>query len=417
MTKAAGNSDAHTRVPNLVCDVVLPLLSGPEAICLLYIVRRTYGFADPNGGRKARDTIALSQFENGIVSGDRLLDLGTQLSRNTIKKALEGLEEKELVEVRLSCTNCYWEQDLNQTGSTGSTGSSGPSAATPDGSPRCPRCKATLSRSWALAPLTPRKLVDLLNRYDKSGRSWRWDKEMRKFRFESPDEARRERQRKADLEAERERLRELVWYPELVEELIALAAKQLASGSVSLGRQVTNFYKPVWELQEQHPSPPLIRYALEQTIKGPALRSAKNHRWFRYMQTVADNNVNRFNGKAPAGIGSEAETEAAALRERELKMRDLLRRAGELNGDGKPEQARALLSDILSQAKELAPLFGGDVELCETSLREAFKQGRSDFVGIAPNPFGLDLYPEWSWPADEDARSDAAAAATGQSRQ
>jgi hypothetical protein len=393
VAESGTHRDAHTRVPNLVCDIVLPLLSGAESACLLYIIRRTYGFADPNGGRKARDTIALTQFEHGIVSGDYLLDLGTQLTRNTIKKALEGLEDKELVEVRFSCTNCLWEQESEV---------SAPEAA--DGeAPRCPRCAATLSRSWAMAQLTPAKLVTFLNLHDKARRRWSWDSERQRFRFESAEAAKDKARSREDLEAERERLRELVWYPELVEEMIALASAQLRSGSVSLNREVSNFYKIVWELQEKYPSPPLVRYALEQTLKGPALRQPKNHRWFRYMQAVAANNVSRFSGKPAGGEAEGVQSEAEQLRERELKMRDLLRRAAELNGSGKLEQARALLSDILGQVEQLAPLFDGNAELCENSLREAFKQGRSDFVGVQPNPYGLDLYPEWSWPAEQAA--------------
>lgn len=382
--------EPHTRVPNLVQDVVCPLLSGPEAQCLLYIVRRTYGFADPNGGRKARDTISLDQFENGIVSGNYLLDLGTQLSRNTIKRALDGLEAKELVEVRYSCTHCLWEQEPETP----------PPPAEGNGGPRCPRCRASLARSWAMATLTPRKLTRLLNQYDKQGRKWSWDSKVRKFRFENPDEQERQRRSREDVEVEIERLRDLIWYPELVEQMIALAERQLRSGSMSLSRKLNNFYKPVWELQEKYPSPPLVRYAMEQTIKGPALKQPKNHRWYRYMQVVAKNNVARFSGRAADGSPGVRD-EAAQAREREMKMRDLLRRAADLNGQGKRMEARALLSDILSQVKELAPLFDGDKQLCENSLREAFKQGRSDFVGIRPNPYGLDFYEEWSWPADQ----------------
>ena len=41
--------------------------------------------------------------------GNYLRNLGTGLSRPTIKKALEGLDEKGLVEVRYSCPHCLWE--------------------------------------------------------------------------------------------------------------------------------------------------------------------------------------------------------------------------------------------------------------------------------------------------------------------
>lgn len=378
------NKDPYTRVPNLVYDIVGPLLSSAERDCLFYVVRRTWGFPDANGAPKARDTIGLDQFENGICSGDTLLDLGTQLSRNTIKKALQGLERKELVEVRYSCTHCLWEQ-----------GRGDPEPAPSSGrGHHCPRCRASLSRAWALADLTPRKLTGLLNKYDRLGREWRWDTEQRRFHFSNPEEDEKKRRSREDLQAEIERLRNLVWYPEIVDELIKQANSQIRSGKgISLSRQLNTFWKPVWELQETHPSPPLVRYAMEQTLKARIVAQPKNHRWFRYMQVVAKNSNKNFapDPKARPGSGSDP-------REHEQQMRGLLRRAATLNGSGEAEQARALLSDILAQVESLAPLFAGDQELCETSLREAFKQGSSDFVGIRPDPYGLDFYPEWSWP-------------------
>jgi hypothetical protein len=381
---------SHTRVPNLVSDVVLPLLTPAERDCLHYVIRRTYGFADPAGGRKARDTISLEQFENGISSGNYLLDLGTQLSRNTIRKALAGLEDKGLVEVRYSCTNCFWEQRPDQD-----------VRAEEGRAPACPRCRASLSRSWALAELTPRKLLELLNSYDRKGREWSWDPKARRFRWRDRDQE-AERRRSADeLKAEAERLRGLLWYPELVDKAVALAEAQMRSGrKISLTRLINGFYKPVWELQEEFVSPPLVRYALEQTIKGPALRQADTHRWYRYLEVVARNARRRFgqdDGQPPES-GSDEQ-----LRDSELEMRELLRRAAELNGRGESEAARALLADILAQVDVLVPLFAGDRQRCENSLREAFKRGASDFIAIEPKvgAGAFDFYPEWRWP-DKD---------------
>lgn len=369
--------DPYTRVPNLIYDIVGPLLSSAERDCLFYIVRRTWGFPDANGAPKARDTIGLEQFENGISSGNTLLDLGTQLSRNTIKKALRGLEDKELVEVRYSCLHCLWEQER---------GADLPPSAEGRGY-KCPRCAASLSRSWALAELTPRKLNILLNERDRRGRSWSWDAEQRRFRFEKPEDEEARRKSQEDIESEISRLRELVWYPELVEEAIVEAAKPLQSGKVSLSRQLNSFWKPVWQMQEKYSSPPLVRHALEQTIRAGVIAKPRNERWFRYAETVARNAQGQFLGGDDTREGEEYEN----------KTRELLRRAAALNGSGQGEQAREILSDILALAEHLDGLFEGDRGLCENSLREAYKQGSSDFIGIEPDPYGLDFYPEWSW--------------------
>ena len=84
-----------TQIPNLILDLVIPLVSEAETRCLLYICRRTFGF------HKKFDSISLSQFENGIRSrmGGQL-DLGTGLSRPAITGSLKNLVKAELVLVR-----------------------------------------------------------------------------------------------------------------------------------------------------------------------------------------------------------------------------------------------------------------------------------------------------------------------------
>lgn len=386
------NHRRHTQVPQIVADVVAPLLTPPERDCLLYIVRRTYGFAE-GAGRRARDTISVSQFEHGISSGNYLLDLGTQLSRTTIRKALESLQEKEIVEARFSCTKCFWEEGRDDAREPKSI--EGEGAA-------CPRCAATLARSWALVELTPRKVAEFLNTYDKHNRSWTWDREAKKFRWEAAEQDAERKRSQQDLREEALRLKSLLWYPNLVDQAAALAEQQLKAGSkLTLSRRINNFYKPVWDLQERFPNPPLIKFALEQTIKGPALRNPDTHRWYRYLARVIENNERRFAGGGPAPGTNAAQERAASPRARELAMRELLERAAELNDRGEREPARALLSDILAQVSELAVLFEGDKERCEFALREAFKQGATDFVSIRPNPRGVDFYPEWTWAADK----------------
>lgn len=390
-----GSDEAHTRVPNLIYDIVLWLVPPPERDCLLYIVRRTYGFADPNGGRKARDMISLDQFEKGITTGDYLQDLGINRSRNTIKKALQELEKKQLVDARYSCASCRWEQKPDHLP---------PKIDERSKAPACPRCGASLSRSYALATLTPRKLENLLNAHDPQGRKFEWDGNF--FRVADAEAAKKERRQKEDLEAEARRLRDLLWYPELVDQAIGLAASKLKSGKVTTSRQINGFYKPIWEMQEEFANPPLIKFALEQTLKSAVFKGEKTHNWHRYALAVARNNRYRFR-KAGDPEPTQPQDEKQALRERELSMRELLRRAAQLNASGDTTEARALLSDILGEVKELAPLFDGDEKRCEEQLRLAFKQGSDDFVGETVDRFSpIDYYPEWQ-PAE--AASDAVA--------
>lgn len=381
---------SHTRVPNIVIDVVMPLLPSAERDCLLYIVRRTIGFAAEDGKRKERDTISLEQFENGIVSGNYLLDLGTGLSRQTIRTALKGLEEKELVEVVHICLHCYWD------------GQEDPAKPLerPGAAPLCPRCRRTLARSWALAELTPRKLTDLLNRHDRLHRVFHWNPKVQRFEFESPQLVAEEASHEQALIDEEARLRSLLWYPELVDKAIAAAGKHLKSGSVSLSRRVNSFYRPVVELQEQYVRyPPLVKYALTETLRSNALRGQRNERWWHYTAVVCRNNLARF---SRAAHSDEAATVLGALRLRERSVREMLDRAADLNGAGEREAARMLLSDILAQVAELAPLFGDSPELADAALRECFKRGSSDPLSIAPETddfwAGIDFYPEWSWP-------------------
>lgn len=374
--------DPYTRVPNLVYDIIGPLLSSAERDCLFYIVRRTWGFPDANGAPKARDTIALDQFENGVTSGNTLLDLGTQLSRNTIKKALKGLEDKELVEIRYACLHCMWEQSRGQEppeikGKSGRT---------------CPRCGASLSRAWALAEFTPRKVKALLNEHDKKGRVYVWDPDERRFHFSNLEEEKAQKLSEKDIEAEIDRLRDLVWYPDLVEQAIEMASGATRSGKkITLNRQLNNFWKPVWDLQEKYPSPMVVKYALEQTLAAGVPGQPSSYRWFRYMEVVAKNAAHQ-NERREGGSDVSDEVKQA-----ETTVRDLLSRAASLNGMDQSEGARALLSDILAMAPSLVSLFDGDEDLCEKSLREAYKQGSSDFRGIQPDQYGLDFYPEWSW--------------------
>lgn len=64
------------------------LLSGSEQKVLDFIIRQTFGW------KKQSDTIAISQFTDGIKK-----NRGTGLSASQVKRAINGLEEKGFIEV------------------------------------------------------------------------------------------------------------------------------------------------------------------------------------------------------------------------------------------------------------------------------------------------------------------------------
>jgi phage replication O-like protein O len=81
-----------TPVPDEVFDNLMADLTGAEIKVLLYICRRTFGF------KKERDNISLSQLTQGIVKkGGQVLDRGTGLAKDSVIRALKGLEEKNIV--------------------------------------------------------------------------------------------------------------------------------------------------------------------------------------------------------------------------------------------------------------------------------------------------------------------------------
>lgn len=81
-----------TPIPDQVFDELLHLLSGNELKVLLYICRRTFGF------KKESDTISLNQMVNGITTRDgRVLDRGTGLSKATVARCLNTLEERNII--------------------------------------------------------------------------------------------------------------------------------------------------------------------------------------------------------------------------------------------------------------------------------------------------------------------------------
>lgn len=98
-----------TQTLNLLYDWVFPTLGEAELKCLLYVVRRTYGF------RKDTDRISLSQFVDGLTSRDGdPLDMGAGVSRPSAVAALDSLREKGLISVSSNGQDRYY--GLNLTG-------------------------------------------------------------------------------------------------------------------------------------------------------------------------------------------------------------------------------------------------------------------------------------------------------------
>lgn len=74
-------------VPDEILDEQLAVLSGAELKCLLYIVRRTYGW------KKDSDAISLGQMVNGIRSrSGEAVDRGVGLGKSSVAEALASLE-------------------------------------------------------------------------------------------------------------------------------------------------------------------------------------------------------------------------------------------------------------------------------------------------------------------------------------
>jgi len=82
----------YTQTPNEVFDILLDILNGSELKVLLYIIRRTFGF------KKDNDNISLNQIVNGIKKKDgSIQDYGTALSMQSVKNAIKGLTEKNVI--------------------------------------------------------------------------------------------------------------------------------------------------------------------------------------------------------------------------------------------------------------------------------------------------------------------------------
>lgn len=97
-----------TQLPNLILDLVIPLIPESEARCLIYICRRTFGF------HKGSDRISFSQFMDGIKDRrGNVLDYGTGLSRQAVAVALKNLTQAEAIRVLKSKRGNTYEINLH----------------------------------------------------------------------------------------------------------------------------------------------------------------------------------------------------------------------------------------------------------------------------------------------------------------
>lgn len=381
---------AHTRVPNLLQDLVYPLLSGAEMACLSYIVRRTEGFAASKTERKQTDRISLSQFQDGIQTGDYVLDLGTGLSRNAIIGALDKLEKKRLVVVSRHCSRCLWKPDAQ------------PESGAAPKEMHCGRCGRTCDRTFGLAPLSSRRMLDFLNSWDPKKRRWSFDREAMRFCI-AADHA--DASPPPEDGGAGEDYQQMLWYPELVARAIEMLESQMRRGKTSEAQRIKHFYQPVLELQElaAH-NPAVLKHALEEAlsrrIPGQPRKTGRhvsqNWGWHRYPRAIVQRELARPANATRAG----AVADAADRHGIEEGVRELLGRARDLNKEGNLEAARAVLSDILAQSGAVAALFEGSKARADAHLRLAFKRGQTDFVAAREALALYDFYPDWSWPEE-----------------
>lgn len=81
-----------TQTPDVLFDDIMVELSHPELLCLLYIIRHTFGYQKDGG-----DTITIDQFCNGMTKEGKQVDRGTGLHARTVYAALATLEKRGLI--------------------------------------------------------------------------------------------------------------------------------------------------------------------------------------------------------------------------------------------------------------------------------------------------------------------------------
>lgn len=394
----------HTQVPNLAIDFVVPFLSGAETKCYLYVIRRTRGFvvAKNSKARKSRDRIALSQFENGMQSGNWVFNVGTRLTLNSIRKAIQSLQEKGLVQSWNVCDVCGHEMPAE--------------AALGGRAVKCSRCTSPCHRELGMVSLTARVIVDFLNANDTE-RRWTYDKKATRFVARTLAEQAEQESIEQSLEAYVSHLR----YPDLVAEAIDQAEKSLGR-PLSPRQKIEGFYKPVLRMQEHAADyPQIVAKALQVAVKrgafkGKEHRNAKGSTSMRsrrepmaYARGVLEGELGRVNSSThqqarQSGFDPAIEQ---TLNEKLRLARQLNRKADKGDSEARDE-ARKLLSEMLGRRKDLAKLlFARGVEKDDALARAraliswAYKIGETDVIEARQNRAPVhDHYPEWDWPED-----------------
>jgi len=391
----------HTRVPNQLLDLVMPWLSPGEQSCLMYIIRRTYGFALPTSGtgqRKQWDRIVLSQFINGTSSGGYILDLGCGLSRPAVISALAKLEKHGLVRVSYECptqltrsgraVGCGWNEgdsDWHQS----------PKIDPKTNAHSCPRCQRTLSKAYALRAMTPGWIKRYLNVNDPKKRRWDYNPEV--GRFYPSDNSEPGQQADLGIDTQQQKisvLRSELLYPDLVDKIIGDALSQLKSGKMASSRLISEFLEPALALQKAFP-PEAVRYGLEEVIKRRIAVQSRTRGWAGYAKACTAGYLERKSG---------GKQEAKQEIER-IGCELLLERCSQLNRAGNREEARRLLQELLAgHLDTVKEEFSGDRQLARRHLIEAYKRGLSDYAYIRDYTSTHDYLPEWTWESDQSSK-------------
>ncbi len=384
---------AHTRVPNHLIELVIPRLEIAEARCLLYIVRRTLGFASPTvpGARKLWDRISLSQFTDGCSSNGYVLDLGAGVTRPTARKALKSLEDHGLVMVSYECptvmrgeraVGCGWSEDDDEHNLQ-------PEVDERTGALACPRCRRTLSKAYALRTLTPGFIRRFLTATDRDGREWGYDADVGQFYVGQP----RRLAAPAGQGPSEEDLRAKLWFPEQMDQIIAAAAAANKSGKISSQRIISGFLEPVISLQGQFPRD-AVSYGLDVVIKKRIAAQTRNRSWHQYAKACMQTWTERRHGSK-----EEAE-QAVAVQAVETQLEE----CRDFNRAGEKDRARAKLQEIITGHLDgiAASEFEGDRALARRHILEAFKRGTDDYRFARDIATSADWLPEWNWETDEE---------------
>lgn len=91
-----GPPDHFLRMPHVVCRQLMADLSGAEFKVLCYLVERIYSHRSSRQSQS--DTISYRQLQHGVTTrAGRRITSGTGLSRDSIGRALRGLEARGLM--------------------------------------------------------------------------------------------------------------------------------------------------------------------------------------------------------------------------------------------------------------------------------------------------------------------------------